>query len=237
MAAKYGLVALAWVAFGCGGQSKAVTGGGAGSPNLDGSVATGASGKAVDSGVGGRYAQSGTDASSSMAPHARDGGHDGMAPGSTNGKQPCSSDADCSNLRRRLVGCADQSTEEDDAVCLSGVCGYPKPRCSPLTACQFVQCGDPCQYCYPSSGKCTSGFCNANLGCLSQQMPDCSPDALPSCSPTIAGGLGSCRKVFGWGWDGGKCIAIVGCTCEGPECASLYTDQDTCITVFENCRK
>jgi hypothetical protein len=56
-------------------------------------------------------------------------------------------------------------------------------------------------------------------------------------SPASGGGFGApeCTTVFGWGWDGSKCVAIVGCECVGDECATLLPARSACVAAYGRC--
>jgi hypothetical protein len=65
---------------------------------------------------------------------------------------------------------------------------------------------------------------------------------LRPCSPLDAMGTppsgfssSECHDVFGWGWDGGKCIAIVGCSCLGADCGNLLPVQSACSSAYAHC--
>jgi hypothetical protein len=64
-------------------------------------------------------------------------------------------------------------------------------------------------------------------------MPTCGA----SCAPQQAQGVGGCDLFLGFIWDGSTCPGIGGCSCAGPDCPSLYQDQNTCLKEHANCPK
>jgi len=77
--------------------------------------------------------------------------------------------------------------------------------------------------------------------------PQCAGETTPlpasrPCNPTDARGTGGsgfsspmCNVVLGWAWDGTKCIAILGCSCEGSGCGDLFPVQSVCRAAFAHC--
>ena len=51
------------------------------------------------------------------------------------------------------------------------------------------------------------------------------------------GGFSSsaCHNVLGWAWDGAKCTAIVGCSCQGSDCGNLLPVQSACRAAYAHC--
>jgi hypothetical protein len=69
-----------------------------------------------------------------------------------------------------------------------------------------------------------------------------SPTTLRPCSPqdafgTPPPGMSSpqCHSALGWAWDGSKCIAIVGCSCQGADCGDLLPIQSACRAAYAHC--
>jgi hypothetical protein len=55
------------------------------------------------------------------------------------------------------------------------------------------------------------------------------------CDPQKAEGVGPCAAIVGYKWDGLMCVAISGCSCEGPGCADLYDSGDACAAAHADC--
>lgn len=137
----------------------------------------------------------------------------------------CRSNDDCSQQGFSVLclQCADGGRSCSSSQCGdAGVCQGVGPRtCDVLNTCQ--SCGATCQTCNTVDGGCYSGFCDVYGGCRPSR--ESCPGAIPAPSPTIVGcgafdarGVGDCDSVFGWAWDGSKCVAVVGCVCEGSDC-------------------
>jgi hypothetical protein len=58
---------------------------------------------------------------------------------------------------------------------------------------------------------------------------------IPDCSPQDAMGVGLCRLLLGWAWDGRRCVALGGCECEGEDCDELFDSPEECIAAYERC--
>lgn len=79
-------------------------------------------------------------------------------------------------------------------------------------------------------------FCDGADQCVAQSAPS------RPCTPTDAEGVpapgfssGECDKVLGWGWDGTKCIAVIGCSCLGADCGNLLSVQSQCRSAYASC--
>jgi hypothetical protein len=44
-----------------------------------------------------------------------------------------------------------------------------------------------------------------------------------------------CHTVYGWGWDGAKCFAVVGCVCQGVDCGRLSPVPSACWAAYGHC--
>lgn len=55
------------------------------------------------------------------------------------------------------------------------------------------------------------------------------------CSPQIARGIGPCFLDLGVAWNGTECVSVGGCTCEGPDCDSLYRSHAECRAARTGC--
>jgi hypothetical protein len=107
----------------------------------------------------------------------------------------------------------------------------------PVSPCvNSLPCGNACTQCNTLDGSCYAGTCDV-IGDCTTRDPRCGGPKR-TCEPTDAQGTSDvrstpCQKVFGWAWDGSKCIAVVGCNCVGSQCSSLMKDEFTCFTVYE----
>jgi hypothetical protein len=161
----------------------------------------------------------------------------------------------CSGRTMSSDGSADAATPEavaDDAADEPGrsEATADQVACSPTNEngyaicpihnpCGGKSCAEPCQQCSTPDASCYPGYCDA-LGSCKAGVPDCTPGAPRSCAPTDAKGVNdpggrSCRSVFGWGWDGSHCNAVVGCYCQGSECGVLLNDEFTCEGEYAHC--
>ncbi len=48
------------------------------------------------------------------------------------------------------------------------------------------------------------------------------------CEPQDATGIGACERFFGYAWDGASCTGVSGCSCQGADCDTLYTEPEEC---------
>ncbi|UJR82764.1 hypothetical protein [Sandaracinus amylolyticus] len=56
------------------------------------------------------------------------------------------------------------------------------------------------------------------------------------CNGDDAWGEGEgCTTELGWKWDGNRCAPVVGCTCTGTFCPSLFASRDACRAGSETC--
>lgn len=55
------------------------------------------------------------------------------------------------------------------------------------------------------------------------------------CDPQKAEGVGPCAAIVGYKWDGQTCVALSGCSCEGPGCADLYDTGEACAAAHADC--
>lgn len=55
------------------------------------------------------------------------------------------------------------------------------------------------------------------------------------CAPMDAIGMGACRVVHGYRWNGSECEPIAGCTCEGAECAASFDTFAECEASYAAC--
>ncbi len=55
------------------------------------------------------------------------------------------------------------------------------------------------------------------------------------CDPMTAKGIGDCKKLLGWSWNGRECRLLGGCECEGDDCGRLYASEDECAASVSGC--
>jgi hypothetical protein len=152
---------------------------------------------------------------------------------------PCRADSDCPQpAASYCVPCFEGGMDCARSQCINGVCvGVPGGRSCPgpiTNPCAYKMCGNSCQQCSTSEGGCYPGVCNW-FGACKAAIPICSIHASRGCAPSDALGVGDCNDFLGFGWDGTKCIAIVGCLCQGSDCGTLLSAQFDCYGVFLPC--
>ena len=65
-----------------------------------------------------------------------------------------------------------------------------------------------------------------------QPKPDA---ATASCSAQDAAGVGACKMLIGFKWDGKACPSVTGCSCSGKDCSSLYKSSAACLSAHAHC--
>ena len=137
----------------------------------------------------------------------------------------------------------------------------PVETCGPNVCGPGEYCCDPsCGTCAPIGAACTGG-CSVDAGSAGVRCgrPWCAPgqvccDAIcgvcastqqecmlidyicaPECAPQDARGIGACQAFFGYRWNGYDCEGLGGCSCEGTECASLFSTLEECLTAHGGC--
>jgi hypothetical protein len=152
---------------------------------------------------------------------------------------PCHADRDCPQPSGQYcVPCFEGGVDCALSQCVAGACvGHAASCPGPITdPCAYKVCGDPCQQCSTPDGGCYAGTCNWFNECKQAPSPACSIDAPYSCAPSDAVGVGDCNTFLGWGWDGSKCIAIVGCECQGSDCQGLTDSAEMdCLDIYSIC--
>jgi hypothetical protein len=91
------------------------------------------------------------------------------------------------------------------------------------------QPGAPCQVCSDGSTSCPSAQCIG--GQCQVSFPGC-PEA---CGAQKITGVGDCKKLLGFAWDGTMCAAIDGCECAG-DCKGLFDSQAACDKAYAACQ-
>ena len=133
---------------------------------------------------------------------------------------------------------------QDSAACSAPNCGgipctkdtdcpTAGPDAGPWFCFGFCQQADVSCSGTPCGSRCPGGFRDAEHRCQPNPPADC-PGG-PPCTPYDARGTPNCQTLWGFTWDGTKCVAIVGCECVGADCATLVRDQDTCVADFQCC--
>jgi len=65
---------------------------------------------------------------------------------------------------------------------------------------------------------------------------ECQASCLPPCVPMRVSGVGDCKKLLGYAWNGTSCEALGGCSCAGEDCDLLYESPQECELAYESCR-
>ncbi|MGE0784567.1 MAG: hypothetical protein AB7S26_02690 [Sandaracinaceae bacterium] len=94
-------------------------------------------------------------------------------------------------------------------------------ECVAIQGCECV--GADCDDVFTSQALCESA-------CLSAGPPP--PGA--ACDPQDIVGVGDCRAIAGWSWNGTAC-EIVGCSCSGSECDAMFDSIEACQAAFRSC--
>lgn len=130
-----------------------------------------------------------------------------------------------------LVGCF--GTHHEDERCRSldaqgdGACraivgyAFDGDRCVELTGCECV--GADCDLVFNSPAEC-------QIAC---EQPD-TPPAPGACAAQDITGVGGCRRLAGWSWNGEAC-AVVGCECAGSDCDDMFQSQEACVAAYASC--
>jgi hypothetical protein len=132
--------------------------------------------------------------------------------------------ADCGQLFNTLEECQRKfcrcACEPLDAVA-EGECKailgwtWDGARCHELVGCSCV--GDDCDKLFASEGDCLTNH---------EACPCVRQDVTP---------VGLCEVILGWYWDGGKCDALTGCSCSGPDCDELFASPGECQKAHLKC--
>jgi hypothetical protein len=72
-------------------------------------------------------------------------------------------------------------------------------------------------------------------GAAADAGDDAGPPPIPTCAAVDAEGVGDCRALFGFGWNGRACISIGGCECEGHDCDALHPSLNACEAAHDGC--
>lgn len=181
---------------------------------------------------------------------ARDGGaaHDGGGARQPCGRVLCDVGLECCNascgvctlpgLGCTAIACEDECRSNADCPpeqhCLFalGACGETAEPgvCSPRTdVCPAISapvCG--------CDGVTYDNGCHAAAAGVSVRSDGPCPIA-PGCAPQDATAVGPCEAELGVRWDGSRCFAISGCSCEGPDCGALFDTVEACQAAYAGC--
>jgi hypothetical protein len=64
---------------------------------------------------------------------------------------------------------------------------------------------------------------------------DADPPTGPTCAALEVEGVGTCRALLGFGWNGRACISLSGCDCEGRDCDALHPSLEACKAAHDAC--
>jgi hypothetical protein len=131
----------------------------------------------------------------------------------------CECVGDC----KKLVG------SYDECVKLYSPCTDPVPQCKIDAECPAPK--GPCKICDDGSAACPKGVCQN--GQCSVVFEECKN----ACSAMEAVGVGDCKKLLGFAWNGKDCVSLSGCQCEGADCGKLAGTYDKCIEPYKTCTK
>lgn len=91
--------------------------------------------------------------------------------------------------------------------------------CKGISGCSCA--GVDCKHIYSSPTKCAAG------------QAHCGPT--PSCKPMDVQGVGACKMLLGWYFNGKTCTSLGGCSCAGTDCGKLYKDSASCQAAYAAC--
>ncbi len=125
--------------------------------------------------------------------------------------------------------------------CCNADCGV----CAPLGAmCPQVDCAQvdagppppplPCGNTSCTAGQLCCNVCGQNV-CVSGPACPSGGACAVDCSPQDAQPYGKCNLMFGYRWDGGACVPVGGCSCQGADCGNLFPDQQSCYQAYQSC--
>ncbi len=105
--------------------------------------------------------------------------------------------------------------------------GAGKPgECETVMDCPLA--GMPCMQCPDGTTSCPS------TQCLDGKCVQKDYDCKTSCNAMDATGVGACKGMLGYKWNGTTCVMVTGCSCEGADCAKL-TGQEACFAGHKLC--
>lgn len=146
----------------------------------------------------------------------------------------CQTDQDCPRFDHYCQSCPDGGSSCASSQCIDGGCEDRAAFC-PTYAC-LGSCGVKCTQCNPADGGCRAGRCDYFSRCVTGDPYCATADSgRASCARTDAVAIGDCNAILGWGWDGSKCIPLVGCACQGIDCGNLIGSEVRCGLAFSYC--
>lgn len=141
----------------------------------------------------------------------------------------CKSPADCP-VPGVCENCPDGTFSCATATCVNGQCGVEFPGCGVMCKLDSDCPPGTCSQCPDGSTVCSQSFCLGGQ-CVGTGV-SCPP---VSCNPMEVKGVGDCKLLLGFHWDGQTCSALSGCECAGADCGNLYKDQDLCLKAHADC--
>lgn len=132
--------------------------------------------------------------------------------------------ADCGELfnsleecQRKFCRCACEPMDAKPEGACEAILGWAwdGARCQQLVGCNCV--GEDCGKLFASEADCLRDH---------EACPCVRQDVTP---------VGLCEVILGWYWDGGKCDALVGCSCSGPDCGELFAGPGECNKAHLKC--
>jgi len=92
--------------------------------------------------------------------------------------------------------------------------------------------GSRCRW--QSGCSCEGADCDSGYESLEECYAARAP--CPSvCDPMDAEGVGLCKMLLGFTWDGRRCRPLGGCECAGEDCGSLFPSEDACVSAVIGC--
>jgi hypothetical protein len=102
-----------------------------------------------------------------------------------------------------------------------GVCRRRPEICQaifkPVCGCDGQSYGNACEAAAGGTDVSSEGSCRA------------------PCQRQDAVGVGPCDAILGYAWDGRKCQALSGCSCQGSDCGQLYPSGELCQDAHRSC--
>ncbi len=112
-------------------------------------------------------------------------------------------------------------------------CAIPEGLCAQGSGTCEVQ-PEHCLFVWDPVCGC-DGQTYSNAGCAAVAGVSVAHQGECGCAPMDAVGVGPCDAFFGYAFDGERCQAINGCSCEGTDCDALFSSLEDCEAKFEHC--
>lgn len=84
--------------------------------------------------------------------------------------------------------------------------------------------------CQPANGELVADVLGPNF-----ETGDDEDAPKGECEARKAIGQGDCEAPLGYQWDGFDCVPVIGCGCNGSDCAELFDTRDACLGTFAIC--